>query len=252
MVGSLVKTHVKTSTRPIAYASSAVIAVTAAGAALGALDPSLTGNTPPHPTLTGSLADATRILANNTRVLGAPFIAIALGLHGSARLRLVGDAITVTVLATNAIPIGIALAHWGNRLLPYIPQLPVEASALAVSIAAWITARDGAPDMRQTIRLAVTTLGLLVAAAGIETWCTPHRDQRSTISRHGSDTVRSPFPPVVGRVVACATDSCAGEALSLQGRTLPFPHVRSVPLGLLAGADRAPSTTRPPQEGSTR
>jgi hypothetical protein len=251
VVSSVVKTYVKTYRRPLTGATALVIAFTTAGAAFGALDPALAGHTAPHPTLTGALSDAAAILANNARVLAAPFIAIALGFHQTGCGRRAGDVIGILVAATSTVPVGIALARWGTRLLPYIPQLPVEWAALAIAISAWLAARNGTVDLPATTRRVVATAVLLIVAASLETWCTPHRHTSSAASLPKQDTIREPVSPADGRVVACATDSCAGEAQSLQGRTLPSPHSVRFRSASQAGADRATSTTRPPQGGIT-
>jgi hypothetical protein len=251
VVSSDVKTRIKTYRRPIARATAAVISLTAAGAVLDTLDPALAGQTLPHPTLTGSVGDAAGILANNARVLAAPFVAITLGFQDSSYGRRAGDALTLLVVGTSALPVGIAIAHWGTSLLPYIPQLPVEWAALATAVSAWLASRHGAVDIASTARRGLATAALLIVAAGLETWCTPHRDGKSGASTAKADTIREPVSDADGRVVACATDSCAGEARSLQGRTLPSPHSVRFRSASMAGAYRATSTTRPPQGGIT-
>jgi hypothetical protein len=89
--------------------------------------------------------------------------------------RRAGDLIVTALTAASTIPVGIELGRWQGRLLPYLPQLPLEWAALAVAVCVWITARSGRGPTRRLMVLAGLTLALLIAAASLETWATPHR-----------------------------------------------------------------------------
>jgi hypothetical protein len=155
--------------------AGAVIGLTALGVGLALVDPGLAGSTRPHPTLTGSLGDAAGILQNNARVLAAPFLLVVLDFPHNRLGRRAGDLIVAALTAASAIPVGIELGRWQGRLLPYLPQLPLEWAALAVAVHVWISGRSGRGPTHRLMVLAVLTLALLIAAASLETWATPHR-----------------------------------------------------------------------------
>ncbi len=155
---------------------SALVAVwllTAAGAALGVLAPSLRPGGHPHPTLHGSVGDAVAIFATNLRLLSVPFALVLLGFHSSRRTRVFADPILGALLTLNTVRVGLALGHFGIRLIPYVPQLPLEWLALALSANAWIAARRDAPHSWLRARALETAL-TAAAAATVETLLTPH------------------------------------------------------------------------------
>jgi hypothetical protein len=224
----------------------AVLGLTVAGIVVGALDPALAGATGPHPTLTGSLADALSILQNNLRVLATPYLLWLLGFPHARLGRTAGDLVTVVLAAASSIPVGIELARWQTRLIPYIPQLPIEWAALATAIAAWLLIRSNAASLQQVACLAGATALLLVVAAAIETWCTPHRVgtrlSEPTVNTTGALDSR------VGAGGCLRLGFCAASGhVAARSRT-PFPSRSSVPLGHLGGTDRATSTTTDPHE----
>jgi hypothetical protein len=157
----------------------ALTALTAAGFLLARVDPALAPSTRPHPTLDPTPAAIAAILANNARVLAAPFILIAARFERSRLTRLAGDAITATILAGNALWIGLAIGRWEGSLIPYLPQLPLEYLAASTAAGAWIHTRRrashrGGSDQCASAIYATATLTLLVGAAAIEVLLTPH------------------------------------------------------------------------------
>ena len=58
----------------------------------------------------------------------------------------------------NTIPVGLALGRWQGRLLPYVPQLPLEWAALATALTAWLHAPAGVSNPRQLAVLAGVTV----------------------------------------------------------------------------------------------
>ncbi len=166
--------------RPLAIAElpglfAGLCALTAAGTALASVWPALAGTTAPHPTLHPTLGAIAAVVVTNVRVLALPFI-LALTRFGSSRTsRLTGDGLILGLLGANTISIGVALGRWQGRLLPYIPQLPVEYLAVATATAAWLDARrNPATRPRVTGAYAVCTVVLLTIAAVIEVFLTPH------------------------------------------------------------------------------
>ena len=83
------------------------------------------------------------MIANNLRVLAAPFLLTVFRWPGGRLTRRLGDLVIAALIAENTIAVGLALGRWGDRLLPYVPQLPLEWTALGIAGAAWLTARDG-------------------------------------------------------------------------------------------------------------
>jgi len=154
-------------------ALAAVWLLTAVGGLVGLVAPGLAPGRGPHPTLHGTLADALSILATNLRLLLVPFALGLLGFRRSRRALGFGDVLVGTVVTLNAIQVGLALGRYGMRLIPYIPQLPVEWLALALSTSAWISARHGAPP-RALRTGALLTFLAAAAAAVIEALLTPH------------------------------------------------------------------------------
>ena len=240
----------------IAIPVSGVLAATGIGIGVAILDPELAGSTPPHPTLTGSLGDAVWVLQNNARVLAVPFLLIACGFQQRRLSRRAGDLIVPALVTASAIPVGLELGRWGARLVPYLPQLPVEWAALALSAHAWVLARRGHATIRQLAQLAAIVLALLAGAAALETWDTPNRPGHHLIrlTRPASGPRPSSLPTRrVWRpeLVACrpiVTDQAAG---SLQGRTLPSPRCARF-RSAARSAFRALSTTGSPQGGNQR
>jgi hypothetical protein len=164
-----------TSTRTV-LAASAVLGLTLLGVLLALADPALAGHTPPHAALNGTITDALWILQNNLRVLAVPFLLAALRFP-EGRLGHCG---------------GRRRTRWWQRLIPYLPQLPLEWAALTIATSAWLNARHGETRPRELAVLSATTAVLLIGAASLETWCTPHRVP---------GTHSAPAPVVPGRLV---------------------------------------------------
>jgi hypothetical protein len=235
----------------VALSATAVVGFTTVGIGLALVDPALAGSRRPHPTLNGSLGDAVAILQNNARVLATPFLLVALGFPQSRLGRRAGELILTALTAASTIPVGLELGRWQGRLLPYIPQLPLEWAALALALSTWLTARADQASRRQLVVLAASITVLLVGGAAIETWCTPHRHTRSPSNLIEVGAVREPHV-LVGDGGCHRHGFCAGTGPVASRSPAPFPSPRSVPLGRDAGADRAYVNHRPPQGGITR
>jgi hypothetical protein len=234
----------------VTVAGATVIGVTLAAGLVSVLDPAIAGSTPPHPTLAGSLSDWLAITAENLRVLAGPFLLWPLGAHHSRHGRRAGDAVVLAVIAANAIPVGIALGRWQSQLISYVPQLPLEWAALILAVSAWLTIRTTTATRHQIAVLGAGTVVLVLAAAALETWATPHRPAPVLASREAVDAIQRWPLSCVGPGVDCATD----YAPARPGRC---KVARSLPLTLFGsarpktGADRATSTTPGPPQGGT-
>jgi hypothetical protein len=208
-------------------AGGAVIGATLAAGLVAVLDPAIAGSTPPHPTLAGSLDDWLAITGANLRVLAAPTLLWLLGADKSRLGRRAGDVVVLAVIAVNAIPVGIALGHWQGRLVPYVPQLPLEWTALTLAVSAWLTIRTGTATRQRIAVLAGNTAVLIFAAAGLETWGTPHRPASVVASRKAVDLVHRRSLPCGGSGVAFATDFAPGRPGRCKvARSLPLTPVR--------------------------
>ncbi len=152
---------------------AAVWLLTAVGVLIGLAAPELAPSGNPHPTLRGTATDVLSILVSNLRLLSVPFALALLGFQRSRHARRFGDLLVGTVVPLNAIRVGLALGRYGTELIPYIPQLPVEWLALALSTSAWIAARHDAQLRTPRIR-ALQTVLVATAAAAIEALLTPH------------------------------------------------------------------------------
>jgi hypothetical protein len=147
--------------------------LTAVGGLVGLLAPGLAPAGAPHPTLHGSVTDMLSILATNLRLLSVPFALALLGFQRSRRRQPFGDLLVSALVTLNTVRVGLALGRNGTKLIPYIPQLPVEWLALALSVSAWIAARHGMQP-RALRRRALQTLLAAGAAAALEALLTPH------------------------------------------------------------------------------
>jgi hypothetical protein len=234
----------------LVVAGTAVLGTTLAAGLIAVLDPAIAASTAPRPTLTGSLTDWLAITSENLRVLAAPFLLWLLGAHDSRLSRCAGDAVVLAVIAVNAIPVGIALGRWQSRLIPYVPQLPLEWGALILAVSAWLTIRTTNATRHQIAVLGASTAVLVLAAATLETWATPHRPAPVLANREAVDAVHRRSLVVWGPGVDCATDYApARPGRCKVARSLPL-----TPLGSArpnTGADRATSTTPGPPQGGT-
>ena len=156
-----------------------MFAATAAAALVELLDPSLFASSAPRPTLLPTLGAAAGIFATNIRLALVPFILIALRFQTARASRLIGDVLLAGLLGGNAALVGLALGRWQDRLMPYLPHLPIEYLAIATAAGAWLAVRHGDGDHRGALRAsagyAIATVVLLAIAAVVEVLATPHR-----------------------------------------------------------------------------
>lgn len=157
----------------LVHVLAAVWLLTIVAGLLGLLVPALAPGGGPHPVLHGSTRDMLWILVTNLRLLSVPFAFVLIGFHRSRSGRAFGDLLGGALVTLNCLRVGLALGRYGTRLVPYIPQLPIEWFALALSASAWIAARNGGQP-RSLRAQGLQTLVAAVTAAAIETWLTPH------------------------------------------------------------------------------
>jgi hypothetical protein len=123
-----------------------------------------------------SAPSATRMLSvalTNAFAAGWPLL-LAL-LDGPQRaIRVVHRALIAGWLAVNVIPVGAAIGAYGTRILPYLPHLPLEWTAIALALAGYLHARGRQAPGRALLAPALALAVLLIAAAALETYATPH------------------------------------------------------------------------------
>lgn len=157
----------------LAFVALAALTLLAAGVSL--LAPGAAGGGRPHPTLHPTAGAILSILANNARALIAPFLLAALGFGSGPIGRTFGDLAVGGPLGLLAAQVGLELGRWDGRLLPYIPQLPLEYAAAATAAAVWLTHRTTPrASPRELAAPVALTLCLLAIAAAIEVLATPH------------------------------------------------------------------------------
>jgi len=100
--------------------------ITLLGALLGTAFQDLAPGGRPHPALQESWGELASIAAYNARVLSAPFLLAFFRFPAHPRTRQFGDLLIAGVLGENALRVGLALGRWHTRLIPYVPQLPLE------------------------------------------------------------------------------------------------------------------------------
>jgi hypothetical protein len=181
-------------------------------------------------------------------VLSAPFLLAFFRFPAQRRTRQLGDLLIGGLLAGNALRVGLALGRWHARLLPYVPQLPLEWLAAALAGAAWLTLRNGAATQTALVYFAAV-LGVVVAAAAVEMIATPHASPHDLTTHVGSAI--TPLRSAVstserkGGGGLPPLRSCAGASARFKVASLPSPRFRSVPHGRLTGA---PGLRQPPPD----
>jgi hypothetical protein len=125
----------------------------------------------PAPSVDGALA----LLANNVRATCWPLLPVALRAERYPGVRRLVDVAVALGLAVNLLPVGAALGAYGPRLVPFLPQLPLELYATTAGPACWWLCSRRALGNRALAAVAGSTLLTLLIAAGLETWGVPHR-----------------------------------------------------------------------------
>lgn len=127
----------------------------------------------PHDPDAHTAATALSLWFHNARLALAPLAAAAAVQHHPGRLRRTGDVLLGLVFAANVIPVAIELGTWGSRLVPYIPNAPVELLALVIGPVSWWRVTRGRLPVRCLWPIAAVVLALLLLAACLETWAVP-------------------------------------------------------------------------------
>ena len=127
----------------------------------------------PHDPNAHDVATALSLWFHNARVALAPLAAAAAVQTHRGRVRRAGDLLLGVVFAANVIPLAVELGTWGSRLLPYIPNAPVELLALVAGPVSWWLVTRGRLPVRSLWLIAAIVVALLLLAACLETWAVP-------------------------------------------------------------------------------
>jgi hypothetical protein len=121
-----------------------------------------------------SIARVLSIAAHNIQTAGWPLLLPLLGARQRAWSRTLADTAVTASVTVNALLVGLALGAYQARLLPYVPQLPLEWAGVAVAPAYWwLNRTDRRSGGRRAALIAlVVSFGM---AAIVETVCVPHR-----------------------------------------------------------------------------
>ena len=127
----------------------------------------------PHDPNAHDVATALSLWFHNARLALAPLAAAAAVQTHPSRLRRIGDVLLSLVFAANVIPLAVELGTWGSRLLPYIPNAPVELLALVAGPVSWWLVTRGRLPVRSLWLTSAIVVALLLLAACLETWAVP-------------------------------------------------------------------------------
>lgn len=143
--------------------------VTAAVRETLALSLTATATGPPVPGRVLTLA------AHNIPIAAWPLLLGLLGVGSEPRARRGADILVGACLLANTLPVGAAVGVYGARLLPYVPQLPIEWAALAVGYGGWLVQRRRVMSGGERLLSLALVIVVLVLAAALETYAVPHR-----------------------------------------------------------------------------
>jgi hypothetical protein len=128
----------------------------------------------PRDALTANADTALTLLRLNAVVALWPIALLGLSWHRIPYIRHLGDALVRAQLLGNGLVAGDALGQHPG-LWRYLPHLPLEWLALAIPVAAWVSAgrADLSCERRQLLVVAVSCLAVLSLAAVVETYLVP-------------------------------------------------------------------------------
>ena len=228
--------------------------ITLLGALLGTAFPGLAPGGRPHPALQESWGELASIAADNARVLSAPFLLAFFRFPAHPRTRQFGDLLIAGVLGANALRVGLALGRWHTRLLPYVPQLPLEWLAAALAGAAWLALTDGRSTADGDRLPGGSPRGRHSGRGGRDDRNPPrprpHAQRRAGFDDRGT-SFSGPHPCAEGRGWIAFARIVRRRRQSLQGRFASFP---SLSLGSAQPSGRrcrATSTTPGSRKGGT-
>jgi hypothetical protein len=115
------------------------------------------------------------LAAHNLPIAAWPLLLGVLGANRSRAARHLADGLVLSWLVANTLPVAAALSAYGLRLVPYIPQLPLEWGGLALGAGAWIAQRARAMSVREGLAWVTAIACVLICAGVLESVAVPHR-----------------------------------------------------------------------------
>lgn len=119
------------------------------------------------------VAHVLSLAAHNIPIAAWPVLLGVLGAHHHRLARRAADLLLLACILANTLPAGAALGAYGTRLLPYIPQLPLEWAGLALGASAWILQRRRALAGSEGLALTALIVTVLLGAALLEIGAVP-------------------------------------------------------------------------------
>jgi hypothetical protein len=166
------------SRHPAVLVGLVIAVLTLLAATASALWPELGPSRGPRPTLHGTPEEAVSIFVANARTLIAPLLLSAGRWHSQRLTGHIGDLVVAALVTANPVMVGLALGRYPTQLPVYLPHLPLEDAAQAITAAAWLSRRLPSPTGRPALSLrgcAALTFALTAFAAVVETYATPIR-----------------------------------------------------------------------------
>lgn len=115
------------------------------------------------------------LVAHNTPIFGWPLLLGVIGAHRHRLATRVADGLLLACIIVNTLQVGAALGAYGARVLPYLPQLPLEWGGLALGASAWLVQRRRAITVREGLVWFALIVFVLLCSAVLETVAVPHR-----------------------------------------------------------------------------
>jgi hypothetical protein len=125
----------------------------------------------PHPA-PGNLHDALALTTNNARVVAALALA-AWAADRAGPTRPAVDAMVLLITAANTTLVGVAIGAYGAAALPWLVHLPLDGTALAFGLAAYLAGRRAPMPLASALSTLLAALALLLAAGLAESFLTP-------------------------------------------------------------------------------
>jgi hypothetical protein len=114
------------------------------------------------------------LAAHNSPICAWPLLLGVVGAHRHRLARRFGDALVLACMIANTLPVGAALGAYGTRLLPFLPQLPLEWAGLALGAGGWLIRRRRALAIGEGLRCLALIVCVLLCAAVLESAAAPH------------------------------------------------------------------------------
>jgi hypothetical protein len=115
------------------------------------------------------------LAAHNIPIASWPLLLSLLGAHHYRLSMRIADGLLLACILANTLLVGAALGAYGIAVLPYVPQLPLEWSGLALGASGWLAGRRTAVTARESFSVFVLIAWVLLCAATVETVAVPHR-----------------------------------------------------------------------------